>query len=156
MRQYHLTQTNKVGQSICWRCCFTICASSKPSGCPALAIILIALADFLLLSEGCSLLALLRIIPLVSVGLRTWQPSKEVPKPQAGKVPRKVLQKVPPPPMGCQGKRRRKCSCSPPPHPKPFFRHFPQHPVWGWHFPKHSSRQFYCPGFDFFTWSPGS
>ena len=60
-----------------------------------------AQANCLKLSEDCP----------NSLGLRSWRPSKEVPKPGPGKVPKKCFGKCWSE-AGCRGKCRKKCSGS--------------------------------------------
>ena len=91
-------------------------------------------------------------LPDTILTLRSWRPFKEVPKPRAGKVPRRVLRKVPAL-NGVPGDSAERSALLVPSlivllqrrGIEALFRHFPpRRPVWDRHVPKHSSRHFAC------------
>ena len=86
----------------------------------------------------------------------SWRPSKEVPKPRPGKLPKRCVGKCQTETAGCRGKCRKKCSGFAEPSPEHFFRHFLRHPVSGRHFPKPFCRHFSRSGLQHFRGLPGS
>ena len=85
--------------------------------------------------------------------LRSWRPSKEVPKPRPGKVPKSALEGAGPK-RGCRGKCRKSALGSVSLYyfhretePGALFRHFPRHPVSDRHLPEHFFGTFPGRGF---------